>query len=123
MTKARRLVVLVAVICTALVVGVIVGITGQGPPGPSACGAALAKPNGGYWRCTFADNFNGTTLNRKHWLPQQTAGSGYLLGPECYVDSPGNIAVSGGVLSLTARKEAAPFGCANPTGNFQTQYT
>lgn len=123
MTKTRRLLVLVAVVCTALGVGALVEITRQAPPGPSACGAALTKPSGGYWRCTFVDNFEGTTLNRRHWVPQQTSNSGYVVGPECYVNSPHNIAVSGGVLRLTARKVAAPFTCASPNGNFRTQYT
>jgi len=119
----RRLLVLATVIGAVLGVGAIVEITQRDSPGPSACGPALTKPTGGYWHCTFADNFNGKALNRRHWVPQQTANSGYLVGPECYVDSPHNIAVAGGVLRLTARKEAAPFGCVNPTGNFVTQYT
>jgi beta-glucanase (GH16 family) len=39
------------------------------------------------------------------------------------MDSPDNVAVAGGSLSLTVRKEAAPFTCASPSGAYSTQYT
>jgi hypothetical protein len=91
------------------------------PPAPGECGAPVAKGGGGYWACTFADNFNGTSLDRRKWLPQRTDNSGYVNGPTaCFLDKAGNVSVSGGTLQLTARKEAAPFGC---TPTFTTQYT
>ena len=84
------------------------------------CGGTLPKSSGGQWRCTFADEFNGKTLNTNKWVAQRTDTSGYLSGPTaCFVDSPNNIAVSDGVLRLTARKLASPIDC----GGFQTQYT
>ena len=50
--------------------------------------------------------------------------SGYTLGTDCYVNSPNNISVSGGALSLTVRKEAAPFNCLKPGGSgFTTDVT
>jgi beta-glucanase (GH16 family) len=39
------------------------------------------------------------------------------------MDSPNNIAVGNGTLTLTARKEAAPFLCQDTWGPRQTQYT
>jgi beta-glucanase (GH16 family) len=60
-------------------------------------------------------------------VPQVTANSGYHTGPAatqaCYVNSTDNIAVAGGYLRLTARKEGAPFVCASPSGAYTTQYT
>jgi beta-glucanase (GH16 family) len=90
-------------------------------PAPDACGARIAKSTGGYWACSFSDEFNGSSLDRGKWIPQQTATSGYLNGPTaCFVDSPSNVSVSGGSLRLTARREPAPVGCG-PT--WTTQYT
>jgi beta-glucanase (GH16 family) len=95
---------------------------GQGTAAsPDACGARIAKSTGGYWACTFSDEFNGPSLDVSKWVPQRTATSGYVNGPTaCFVDSPNNISVSNGALKLTARKESAPFGCAP---GFTTQYT
>jgi len=64
----------------------------------------------GGWNCTFDDEFNGTSLNTSQWVPQLTANSGYVAGPDCYVNSPSTISVSGGYLNLSVRK-VAPFTC------------
>ena len=94
----------------------------NGPP--VGCGGELVpRATGGYWNCTFDDEFSGTSLDRSLWNVQTTAASGFHSGPECFVDDPNNLAVAGGVLSLTVRKEAAPFTCASPTGSYTTQYT
>lgn len=90
--------------------------------------AALVKTDGAPWTCTFSDEFDGSTLDRTRWLPQQTAFSstnGYQIGADCFVDDPDNVSVSGGALHLTVRKEAAPFTCqgAGPTGDAQVQHT
>jgi beta-glucanase (GH16 family) len=84
---------------------------------------SLTKAGGGAWQCTFSDEFDGTTLDRTKWIPQQTATSGYYNGGECYVDDPDNIAVADGALRLTARKEAQSSTCASPHGAYSTQYT
>jgi beta-glucanase (GH16 family) len=90
-------------------------------PDRPSCGASIRKSTGGTWRCTFADDFNGTSLNTNKWIAQRTDTSGYMSGPTaCFVDSPNNISVSGGTLKLTARKEPAPFSCFE---GFTTQYT
>jgi beta-glucanase (GH16 family) len=92
------------------------------PPGPN-CGAQIKKAPLQYWTCVFADDFNGSSLDPAKWTPIKTAQNGISSGPACYVDSPANIAVGGGSLTLTARRENAPFTCASPHGNFSTQYT
>ncbi len=77
--------------------------------GPS-CGG---NPDGlsGNWTCTFDDEFNGTSLNTANWQPQLTATSGYITGgPDCYVNNPNTISVSGGYLNLSVLK-VAPFTC------------
>ena len=80
--------------------------------------------DGTTWVCTFDSEFTGTSLDTSQWVPMETATSGYTSGlVACFVNSPNNISVGNGYLSLTARKEAAPFTCHDPYGNFTTQYT
>jgi beta-glucanase (GH16 family) len=77
--------------------------------GPSCNGNPTGV--GGDWNCTFDDEFNGTSLNTSLWQPQLTATSGYITGgPDCYVNNPNTISVSGGYLNLSVLK-VAPFSC------------
>ena len=93
-------------------------------PGSVSCGKqTYTKPGGGTWKCTFADEFGGSSLDASKWTPQQTSVSGLHSGPECLVNTPANISVGNGVLSLTARQEAEPFTCNSPLGAYTTQYT
>lgn len=89
------------------------------------CGSTqIPKSTGGYWKCSFADDFDGASLNRSKWIPQQTDESGYTSGlTACFVDDSKNVSVSEGTLKLTAREESAPFTCTNPNGDFETRYT
>lgn len=90
----------------------------------ATCGGERpAKSGGGVYKCTFYDEFNGTAVDGKKWYPVTTGVLGYHTGAECYVASSNNIAEGNGVLSLTVRKEAAPFTCKTPSGGYPTQYT
>lgn len=95
-------------------------------PAPNyTCGGQVpaAKPDGSAWVCSHNDEFSSSTLDRSQWLPQQTVGSNFTSGSgsakTCYLDSPNNVGVAGGVLSLTVRKESTAVKC----GRFSTQYT
>jgi beta-glucanase (GH16 family) len=80
------------------------------------CGGVPTEPKagGGQWTCTFDDEFSGATLDRTKWLPAQTATTGFSSNrQDCYVDSPDNVSVGGGVLQLTSRLEPAPFTCVH----------
>jgi beta-glucanase (GH16 family) len=93
-------------------------------PAPTCGGTTIPKSTGGIWKCSFSDEFGGSVLDASKWIAQETATSGYTNGPtSCFVSSSRNIAVANGTLNLTARKEAAPFTCADPFGAFTTQYT
>ena len=84
----------------------------------SPCGGAPLGV-GGRWKCSFDDEFNGTSLDTAHWQPQLTASSGYVTGgPDCYVDNPDTISVSGGHLNLSALR-VAPFPC---TARYESSY-
>lgn len=90
---------------------------------PSCGGETVYKSVFRQWVCTFDDEFDGASLDTSKWIVQTTAATGYHNGPECFVNSSNNVSVSGGTLNLTVRKEAAPFTCASPAGNYTTQYT
>ncbi len=84
-----------------------------GAPTAAAQPSCNGTPDGlsGQWACTFDDEFDGTSLNTANWQPQLTATSGYITGgPDCYVDNPNTISVSGGYLNLSVLK-TAPFTC------------
>jgi beta-glucanase (GH16 family) len=98
-----------------------------GPPSrtvlPPDCGTAVYKADGTAWTCTFDDDFSGTALDTAKWTPLKTTDFGFHSGAECFVNSPNNISVGNGVLSLTARKEAGTIDCSTPSKPFTTQYT
>jgi beta-glucanase (GH16 family) len=94
------------------------------PPPPDACGERIPRGRAGHWECTLSEDFGGTGLDPDRWVPQRTDTSGYQNGPTaCFVDDPDNVSVSDGTLKLTARREAEPFTCHSPLGDFDTEYT
>lgn len=88
---------------------------------PNTCGGQpTLVAEGMTWHCTFDSEFTGTSIDRSQWTAVTTAESGFTNGETaCYVDSPNNYYVANGYLTITARKEAAPFLCSW----FYTQYT
>ncbi len=74
------------------------------------CGPTIWKAPGRPWRCTFADEFNGTALNTRRWQVSTTAENGLRGHGDCWVNSRRNIAVASGALHLTSRW-VTPFIC------------
>lgn len=99
--------------------------TPPAPPAPvDACGERPAKAGGGYWSCTFSDDFEGTSLDTSKWLVQETSYSGMTSGhKDCYVDGESSVVVGSGELRMTARRNLEPFTCASPYGDFETRST
>jgi hypothetical protein len=84
-------------------------------PQPDACGAALFALDGTRRECTFADDFDGSRLDRTKWVPQTNFITGDVNGSyACYRDHADNVSVSNGALHLTVRKEPGPLPCAHP---------
>ena len=95
--------------------------SGAAPTG-DACGPRIAKPGGGSWKCSFADDFSGTELDTTKWSTQNTVKSGFRSGLTCYRDDS-NVAVRQGTLRLSARDVGETIDCSNPYGTFFTRYT
>lgn len=86
-----------------------------------ACGTQPRKAGGGYWSCTFVDDFDGTELDPTKWVEQTIFSSGDRQGAyACYHED--NVAVGGGALHLTLRREAEPRPCAD-SSLAPTRYT
>ncbi|MFL6061144.1 MAG: family 16 glycosylhydrolase [Marmoricola sp.] len=92
-------------------------------PAPSnPCGATVTKADGSPWTCTFADNFDGTSLDRTKWVPQTQFASGVQSAHACYLDDPSVVNVAGGSLNLTLRKVTRPVTCSFGNLSGSTSY-
>ncbi len=70
-------------------------------PDPGA-GADAPAPE---WTLVWQDTFDGDTLDRTKWAPEQSCWGGGNDERQCYTDRPDNVAVHDGVLHLKARLE------------------
>ncbi len=126
-TRPRRLLAIAALIGAGALAPLQPSASAGGPPAAAlasdACGAAIAKADGGAWQCTFVDEFGGSELDGSKWLLGETAWTGFWTGQTCFVRSAKNVAVRRGSLQLTTRREPKPFLCQSPSGSFTTQYT
>lgn len=106
-----------------ITLGLIVGLrsdterSGSGNPG---CGGTrvLDTSTGQPMRCTFDDEFDGTSLDPTRWSVVRTEAAGFHAGPECYVDDAQHVSVGGGVLTLTATRTAHPYDCGGRMTNY-----
>lgn len=91
----------------------------------SACGGTptVPRPGGGLWRCTFSDEFDGSSVDPLKWGIVTTKESGFRSGGECYVDGTDNVAVGDGRLDLTVRALPNKFACLSPVDGWVTRYT
>ncbi len=85
---------------------------------PDACGPKTKKPNGKLWRCTFADDFEGSKLS-KFWIqhPEKTP-----LGPGGGCKKRKNVKVWNGQLQLSVNRTGNSFGCLYHVGQVTTYH-
>lgn len=89
-----------------------------------SCGTEVhRKPDGTKWFCAFADNFNGTKLNTVTWRVMTSAEFDFGRREDCFVNSPSNIYVGYGILTLSGRRVSKPVTCSAGSTKYQTQYT
>jgi beta-glucanase (GH16 family) len=112
------------------IVALAIGLAGSQLTAPAVastpatpCGPVIYKADGTPWTCTFADDFNGTKLDRSKWLVQTTATSGYDQGGACFLDRSSNVSVSGGHLNLMLRKSSSATTCQSGNSTFATHYS
>ncbi|MDT4939162.1 MAG: hypothetical protein QOG80_2833 [Pseudonocardiales bacterium] len=122
-TPLRRLAVLLVAVTGLSCLTAVTSPVAHAATAPTCGGAYLVKPTGGRWQCTWDDEFNKSYLDVSKWWVETTAANGFVAGAACMVNSPRNVFEGGGYLKLIVRKEAAPFVCTSPNGNFTTQYT
>ena len=67
--------------------------------------AVIAPLDGAGWALVWADEFDGTELDRTRWTPEVSCWGGGNNERQCYTDRPDNIAVEDGMLLLKAKKE------------------
>jgi beta-glucanase (GH16 family) len=91
--------------------------------GPGCGSVTYYKANGTPWRCVFADNFLGTKLDSTRWRVMTSSQFNFGKRPDCFVNSPSNISVGSGVLTLTSRKLSSSVECARGNKKYSTQYT
>lgn len=71
------------------------------PPAPTCGDNAPEKSDGSRWICTFDDEFDGPTLDRRYWVPQTSKTTGSKTRYACGEDSPETIALEDGKLLLS----------------------
>lgn len=81
------------------------GCAGLQDPRIATTPLPLAPREGAGWELTWADEFEGSALDRTKWTPEQSCWGGGNDERQCYTDRPDNIAVERGMLVLKARKE------------------
>ena len=86
-------------VCAALVMGCAAESSAEQTPYPTA------PLEGAGWELVWSDEFDGDTLDRSKWLPEQSCWGGGNNERQCYTDRPENIAVGNGSLILRAREE------------------
>lgn len=115
---------LAAVTVLALSVGSLTGAQASSPSAPPSRATSIlmsTTPLAGPapWRLAWEDNFDGTALNRNVWnvAHRSTYGDGNK-ELACLMDRPENVAISGGILTIAALKEATPIKCGNSDSRF-----
>lgn len=92
-------------------------VASAAPVAPTCGGQAPLKADGSTWTCTFDDEFDGSTLDRRYWVPQVTRTSGFTTGTRqryaCAEDTPETIAVTGGNLELSLVELPATVRCGH----------
>lgn len=105
----------------ALGLPVVTGALSSPTPDPAPAPvpeAAVPQPGDG-WRLAWAEEFDGTSLDRGRWNVENhsTYGDGNQ-ELACLMDRPENLTVSGGTLTITARRETTPVACGTHDTRF-----
>jgi beta-glucanase (GH16 family) len=104
MRVRKRVAAALTVVCLAGCTGRTHGLAIDDTPAPPRPVGA-----GGKWKLAFSEEFNGSSLNRAHWIDYSTAepdaGRGNLGNQQLEWNQAANCTVSGGTLVMTARRQ------------------
>ncbi len=95
-----------ATIVAATMLGAALLLAGGCAASPAPAPLARAPLAAADWQLVWADEFDGDTLDRTKWAPEESCWGGGNDERQCYTDRPANIAVEDGMLLLKARKES-----------------
>lgn len=94
---------------------------GEHDPGrsPTHSSSPTVMAKGPDWPLVWSDDFEGVALDPRKWKAedQSTYGDGNL-ELACLMDRPANIAVSDGLLRITAQREVEPMPCGDKDARF-----
>ncbi|MCZ4498273.1 MAG: glycoside hydrolase family 16 protein [Marmoricola sp.] len=76
-------------------------VTTPPPEAPSCAGEPQIKADDTPWECTFDDEFDGQSLDRRYWVAQDSSTTGTKTRFACAEDSPETIDVQDGTLRLS----------------------
>ncbi len=84
-----------------------------------ACGPLVAKPGGGWWSCTLAEDFDGDALDHDLWRPDVSKGTATQA---CMLDHPRTLRVADGMLNLTVQPVDETLTCPVRTDGTSSAY-
>ena len=87
--------------------------------GGTSTGCTSTIIGGHLYRCTFDDEFSGSTLNTRVWVVQSGFATGNPGAIACTVNDPRYINVSGGALHLIAADTGTPYACGGTTTTYE----
>lgn len=116
----------VLAIATLLAAGLLSVAPGQvqSANAVTSCGSTVyRKADGTAWRCSFGDDFSGSSLSTEKWRVMTSANFNFGKRTDCFVNKPSNVKVEYGVLKLTSRINKTALTCKRGTSTYQTKYT
>ena len=87
-----------------MIAGGVAALTAWGCAAKKSQAVAAPQAQEG-WQLVWSDEFNGTALDPKKWIPETSCWGGGNNERQCYTGRAENIKVSEGVLTLTAKAE------------------
>lgn len=113
----------------ALAVAIVSGGAVAAQESTDAQAVQIAPVADADWELVWADEFDGSELDRSKWTPEQSCWGGGNNERQCYTDRPENIVLEDGKLLLRARKERftgparPPEIAENPNPEVTQEYT
>lgn len=80
-------------------------LAGCGRQSVASIAAETTKDGNSDWQLVWSDDFDGDSLDRSKWEPEESCWGGGNNERQCYTDRSDNIKIKDGILSLIAKPE------------------